>query len=606
MLVDEPGWAVEYARLTRLGMRLLPVPRGPDGPDLAVMAELLARHRPRLYVTVSVLHNPTGASLTPAAAHQVLRLAEAHDLTIVEDDTYSWLAPMHATRLAQLDALQRTVYVSGFSKILTPQWRVGFVAAAPALAERLIDTKLLTTLTTPALLERAVALCLEQGLLRRHAERVAAAAGRSARALCAPAAERRLPAGERTRRAVWLGGRGRGHRSTGPAAAGRGLAHRTGHAVPCHAGAQHADAGELRHVAGRALLAAAAGLAYICSQLKRFMARSKVSSAGAPVLHLGLTAARARRPRRSSHAVPACFFTPPNLLPNPGPCVSASSSAGSGVAEAETHGQLTRLSALNPSLLQDLLRFRRSSRDTQGLDVLLVMAAALRHGRDLRLHLEHDLQVLPLTVFPLERQVHAPLTQHQLLALPLHQLRVLQVEPAQLRADDEPVSLSPLGLLLWELALRGTRDELLPQIGGQAAYRIAPGHQSGRAGHQRLAGYGRGPPAGATTSTLRTIASWPGFDRERAMRMLNGLYLQARWMVSPHPPGGHRRRLVQPRAERGLSEPSRRAAAVTGQRRPRSCARCSALPSAPGTASALLRWPRGGPAAPARCWGSRL
>jgi len=172
VLVDEPGWAVEYARLTRMGMRLLPVPRGPEGPDLAVLAALLREHRPRLYVTVSVLHNPTGASLTPAVAHQVLRLAEAHDLTIVEDDTYSWLAPAHATRLVQLDALQRTVYVTGFSKILTPQWRVGCLAAAPALAERLIDTKLISTLTTPGPLERAVAICLVQGALRRHAERV--------------------------------------------------------------------------------------------------------------------------------------------------------------------------------------------------------------------------------------------------------------------------------------------------------------------------------------------------------------------------------------------------------------------------------------------------
>jgi len=174
VLVDEPGWAVEYARLTRLGMRILPVPRGDDGPDLAVMEALLRAHKPRLYVTVSVLHNPTGHSLTPAVAHQVLKLAEAHELTIVEDDTYSWLAPAHATRLAQLDGLKRTVYVSGFSKILTPQWRVGFVAAAPALAERLIDTKLLTSLTTAGPLEEAVALCLSQGQLRRHAERVVA------------------------------------------------------------------------------------------------------------------------------------------------------------------------------------------------------------------------------------------------------------------------------------------------------------------------------------------------------------------------------------------------------------------------------------------------
>ena len=172
VLVDEPGWAIEFARLARMGMRLLPVPRGAAGPDLAVMQRLLAEHRPRLYVTVSVLHNPTGQSLSLASAHQILKLAEAHDLTIVEDDTYAWLAPPHAPRLSALDGLQRTVYVSGFSKILAPNWRVGYAAAAPALAQRLIDTKLLTTLTTPAWAERAVAWCLDQGLMRRHAERV--------------------------------------------------------------------------------------------------------------------------------------------------------------------------------------------------------------------------------------------------------------------------------------------------------------------------------------------------------------------------------------------------------------------------------------------------
>ncbi len=172
VLVDEPGWAIEFARLARLGVRILPVPRGAQGPDLAVMEALCREHRPRLYATVSVLHNPTGASLSAASAHQVLRLAEANDFTIVEDDSYAWFAPPHAFRLSSLDGLRRTVLVSGFSKILTPQWRVGFVAAAPALAERIVDTKLLSTLTSPAPLEQAVAWCLDKGQLRRHAERI--------------------------------------------------------------------------------------------------------------------------------------------------------------------------------------------------------------------------------------------------------------------------------------------------------------------------------------------------------------------------------------------------------------------------------------------------
>ncbi len=38
--------------------------------------------------------------------------------------------------------------------------------------EPLLDTELLATLTTPALLEKALALCIEQAQLRRHAERI--------------------------------------------------------------------------------------------------------------------------------------------------------------------------------------------------------------------------------------------------------------------------------------------------------------------------------------------------------------------------------------------------------------------------------------------------
>lgn len=172
VMVEEPGWAIEFARLAALGMRILPVPRRADGPDLEVMARYCELHAPKLFVSVSVLHNPTGLCLSPGVAHRVLQLAQAHNFYIVEDDTYSHLAPDHATRLCALDGLQRTIYVSGFSKILAPGWRVGFLAAPTALVEALIDTKLLATLTTPALLEKALAWCIDQGQLRRHAERI--------------------------------------------------------------------------------------------------------------------------------------------------------------------------------------------------------------------------------------------------------------------------------------------------------------------------------------------------------------------------------------------------------------------------------------------------
>ena len=177
VLVDEPGWSVEYARLAALGLRVLAVPRRDDGPDLTVMEQIIEaqppEQRPRLYVTVSVLHNPTGGSLSLQIAHRLLQLAQRHSLLILEDDSYAHLAPAHLPRLAALDALERTIHVGGFSKILAPSFRVGYVAAPSRLIDRFVDTKLLSTLTTPGITEQALAHCLESGQLRRHAERVA-------------------------------------------------------------------------------------------------------------------------------------------------------------------------------------------------------------------------------------------------------------------------------------------------------------------------------------------------------------------------------------------------------------------------------------------------
>jgi DNA-binding transcriptional MocR family regulator len=174
VFVDDPGWSVEFARLEALGARL--VPRLEDGPDLGLVERVLAASpaadRPRLFVTSSVLHNPTSQSMSMHAAHRLLSLARDYDMTVVEDDVHGYLAPASTPRLATLDGLERTVYISGFSKILAPGWRIGYVAVPPALVARLTDAKLMTSLATPSLLERAMVHCMEGGHLRRHADRI--------------------------------------------------------------------------------------------------------------------------------------------------------------------------------------------------------------------------------------------------------------------------------------------------------------------------------------------------------------------------------------------------------------------------------------------------
>jgi hypothetical protein len=199
-------------------------------------------------------------------------------------------------------------------------------------------------------------------------------------------------------------------------------------------------------------------------------------------------------------------------------------------ANVDSGSGSTHLSGLNPSLLQDLLRFEAEHPKGQGLDLLEVVAAALRHNRDLSLQLYFDTMPLFMTLRPAARQVQCALPRRQLLALRLSELRVMRVEPAPPAFVDEAPP-QPLSPLIWELALRGSRAQLLPEIAGAAAYRANPGadlstlEMHGTLAHavQQL----RREPR-----SLREMAAWPGFDTDRAARLLNGLYLHAALIVT--------------------------------------------------------------------------
>lgn len=58
---------MEFARPDALGIRVLPVPRRADGPDLEVTACCWAVHAPELFVSESVLHNPRAIASRGAA-----------------------------------------------------------------------------------------------------------------------------------------------------------------------------------------------------------------------------------------------------------------------------------------------------------------------------------------------------------------------------------------------------------------------------------------------------------------------------------------------------------------------------------------------------------
>src|SRR6185295_9160940 len=113
--------------LKERGVQTLGIPRAEDGPDVDSLSSVLKRRKARCLFTNTTCHNPTGTTTILPIAHRLLELANRYDLTIVEDDTSVDLAPSATALLAGLDELKRVVYISSFSKTISPALRAGFL-----------------------------------------------------------------------------------------------------------------------------------------------------------------------------------------------------------------------------------------------------------------------------------------------------------------------------------------------------------------------------------------------------------------------------------------------------------------------------------------------
>ncbi len=168
VLLDDPCYFNFQALLRAHRARIVGVPYGPNGPDVERLAAVLAEHKPRLYITNSAIHNTTGAMLSPVVAHRVLKLAEQHGLTIVEDDIFADFELTPASRLAAFDGLDRVIEIGSFSKTLSASARCGFVVARPEWIEGLTDLKIATSFGGGRLTAELVQAALSDGGYRKH------------------------------------------------------------------------------------------------------------------------------------------------------------------------------------------------------------------------------------------------------------------------------------------------------------------------------------------------------------------------------------------------------------------------------------------------------
>ena len=89
-------------------------------------------------------HNPTTVVMPDERRREVVKVARAHGLAVVEDDVHGLLPEVRPRPIAAL-APERSYYLTSTSKTLAPGLRIAYVAAPPAMVSRLAASLRATT-----------------------------------------------------------------------------------------------------------------------------------------------------------------------------------------------------------------------------------------------------------------------------------------------------------------------------------------------------------------------------------------------------------------------------------------------------------------------------
>jgi DNA-binding transcriptional MocR family regulator len=170
VIVEEPSFFGALQAFRNARARLVGVPTDDKGMRTDVLAGILERHRPKLIYTLPTFQNPSGAVLSLERRKQLLALAYRYQVPILEDDPYSELRydgePLPSLR--SLDEHGYVIYVSTFSKMLFPGFRLGWVVAPRPVVHQLTIAKQAIDLHSTSIGQWLIDSFLRRGLLTPH------------------------------------------------------------------------------------------------------------------------------------------------------------------------------------------------------------------------------------------------------------------------------------------------------------------------------------------------------------------------------------------------------------------------------------------------------
>jgi DNA-binding transcriptional MocR family regulator len=170
VVVDSPAYFGVLLLLQNLGLRAVEVPtEAGTGLSLPALRRALKRSRPAAVVAGFNCHNPLGFVMSDEAKLETVELLARHGVPLIEDEVYGDLqfGEVRARPAKAFDRSGLVLYCSSFSKIVSPGYRVGWIAGG-RFHRRIVELKFTTTLATPTLPQLAVAAFLRGGAFDRH------------------------------------------------------------------------------------------------------------------------------------------------------------------------------------------------------------------------------------------------------------------------------------------------------------------------------------------------------------------------------------------------------------------------------------------------------
>lgn len=171
VLVEKPTYLCALDVFRSYGAKVVGVDMDEDGMQMDSLDEKLSEYPDTKFIyTIPNFQNPTGRTMTAERRAKMVELAEAHGVTILEDDPYGEIrySGVAVPPVKHFDKNGTVVYMNTFSKILAPGMRLGWIVADKKFIDMFVVMKQSADLHSDNLSQFIVAQYIEDNDLDKH------------------------------------------------------------------------------------------------------------------------------------------------------------------------------------------------------------------------------------------------------------------------------------------------------------------------------------------------------------------------------------------------------------------------------------------------------